>query len=854
MGKSSDAKMVVTDYSLSIHFGVCKRVDSFLRVRVNEKVVWQGDSGPGVVRTSVNLPQLFGGPKKEGGVAGTIIFMTGEDTQRAPVEIASRVGLTPETCPAYRGYATIAFMPNEYVAPEVRTILGRFVLTPPPIPDGLSSIFGGTTVKHKGFMWGSNSTVIAQTVWVQVTWCPTTLGVTDSVIMLGGQRQANPAHMIYWAMTDEEYGMAAPSAMFDLTAFRAAAATLHSEGFGLSMSWNQQTTTETFVQEVCDHIQATVFQHPYTGLFTIKLIRDDYDLEDLKVFDKTNSKLLTFSRKGWGETVTQITATWTNPDNEQEETVTVQNQTLSDQQGGQTIDAGRNYYGIRNRDLAVTVAARDCRSASAPTAGGTLEVDRRSWTLVPGEVFILNYPPKAENVVCRVGKIKYGRIGTGKIIVSFYEDIFSLGAPPITDVPGTEHVDPSEDAQPMDAQYIWTLPYYITASPLYYQGPIRVLEYPSVMAGFLAFAASEDTRSFEVLQSEIDSAGVTSMVNGGTKDVIGLSTLAIALTPEAQSTIAPLATVSGRGPQIGSILVFGNGGSTSELGVLTAVSGDNWIVSRGVLDTVPQSWAIGTLVWYLNPGNRIIDEKELRAVGEVPEYKLLSQTSLDTLDPDDATTISTTMTERPHAPLRPADVKINGVSWGNVALGPSDNIVVTWKNRNRLVEDTQILSWTDASVAPEYRQRTLITVTNPAAGEAVLAQYTHLWTETTYTIMRSWFARYAQVRVTVSSERDGIASIQSRSFLVTGLDNTGSGSPPSPPAPPVAPPPIDSPNPVAFSATGGAAASATGAQSPIIVVSGIPDRSDVQNLVVRYRKVGDTNYNLAGKFDLNDPN
>ena len=60
--------------------------------------------------------------------------------------------------------------------------------------------------------------------------------------------------MVYECLTNAEWGMGYPSANLDDTSFKAAADTLHSEGFGLNMIWLQQSKIEQFIKDNMGHI------------------------------------------------------------------------------------------------------------------------------------------------------------------------------------------------------------------------------------------------------------------------------------------------------------------------------------------------------------------------------------------------------------------------------------------------------------------------------------------------------------------------------------------------------------------------------------------------------------------------
>ena len=77
-----------------------------------------------------------------------------------------------------------------------------------------------------------------------------------------------------------------------------------------------------------------MYADPHTGLQVLKLIRDDYDVNTLDVIDNDNATLESFRRKSLGELVNQITVTYTDGDNEEEATVTLQDPVASSARAG----------------------------------------------------------------------------------------------------------------------------------------------------------------------------------------------------------------------------------------------------------------------------------------------------------------------------------------------------------------------------------------------------------------------------------------------------------------------------------------------------------------------------------------
>lgn len=781
MGKGAAAKMEVNEYRMSVHYGVCHGPVVFKKITIGDdrKVIWEG-SVSDVSYVDVNLPNLFGGPKKEGGVAGRIWFLPGKPDQVMPAELAARVGLTPATCPAYRGLASVWF-----VASGISLAINNGLLS---TIDGIADL--GFTNPGGGFYWTANSPFI-QAVAVEVEAVHNTLPAPDPMI----GRDANPAHFIYEALTDSEWGMGEPSYLFNIPAFVTLAATMKAENLGLSLMWSKQATIETFINEILDHIQATVYTDPRTGLFSIKALRDDYDVESLRTINPTNAKLSNFSRRLYGESMAnEIVATWTNPITEQEETVAVHDLANISTIGSINSDS-RNYYAVRSAELATRLAERDLRASVAPLATCDAELDRSFWDVLPGEVFRLDWPKhKLDGLIVRVLKVQYGRKGSPGIKVALMEDVFSLRRAAHAVPPASGFDTAHEQPAPMDFVQPITMPLYLAQRELDLLG--GRITYPQVSAGLLGYRNGNDVLGFDLYAEQVFSNGASIWTNTGIKTAVGRAKMATPLYQEAVSQVSGLPLIwQVRGPQIGGLVFIGTGGDTEmEIALLRGYSEGIWTVDRGVLDTVPRAWPLGTPVWFVPIQAHIIDDAQFYAVGDTPDWKLLTHTSLGTLPINSAPTVTGTMTARPHAPNRPGNVKINGTGFGEVNASGASNLTVTWATRNRLFEENVIVKWTDGPVTPEYLQMTVVTVYR--ANGTPMITYRGLYSENQLVIPIAHVQQEQSVFIRVSSERSGIASIQSYGLWVRNIPQIAHPAPPPTPLePPPPPPPEDDGDP-----------------------------------------------------------
>lgn len=597
----------------------------------------------------------------------------------------------------------------------------------------------------------------------------------EMVGVTAGPFDANPAHMIFECLTNTDWGMGSASTAIDVASFESAGVALYGEGFGLSMLWTRQTEIETFIREILDHINGVVFADPATGLLTLKLIRADYDPETLPEINPSNATLSNFGRKLWGEIVNEVVVTWTNPENEQDETAPPAQDLASIVIQGIVSD-GRNYYGVRSAALAQRLAQRDLRAAGAPLASCEVEIDRRLWRARPASVFRVTWPEHGLNgVVMRVADgVDYGKPGDPTIKMPLIEDVYGLDVGDYIEPPGSIWEDPSSDPEPLEETLVLTLPYFLavrTTVAAFIDSP----EYPEVLAGVLGSTSNVDTFNYELWDevAQPDSSLVWQSLK--TENVIGRAELVTAFDAEAETTFdedTDLTSLIGQTvPTQGGFMLIGDGTEDeSEIALITAV-GATITVSRGVLDTVPKAWPIGTPVWFVD-GSTLYEDPVVRAAGEVVSYRMLTRTSKGLLDLADAPDVSYTLTERPWLPSRPANVLIDAIAFNTIGT-PVDMIgesiiPVTWANRNRLTEDSVVLDWNEGDVTPETGQTTTITIYE-TDGTTVIDTITGL-SGTSHDIPLASFGGQSLALVRLTAERtddDGtFASLQGHGIWV----------------------------------------------------------------------------------------
>jgi Putative phage tail protein len=890
MGGSGKSVYYVDDYYMTVHFGICHGpVDSLNRIVIKEKEVWKGRLTANDT-ISVDLPELFGGAKKEGGVAGLIEFYTGAYDQVMSPAVASRVGRTPTTMPGYRGLANLFFrgngaggfkwtannpyMPGTWagVTALPRSLSDEFAaiyevdpgfsfegdpievpftlddlgvwktldlvamgipiesIDNPPDPDYPETGTGTLRMSWDATYPGPLTAITRNTVFefysgppspetliydglltnpavndppIYTHYANITIPVGTRFIRVKGEAyepfipapatfvsssqanfvsylagavnpttlpDANPAHMIYECLVNTLWGRGVSPSLIDTASFMAAAATLSSEKFGLSIQWTQQAMIEQYIEEILDHIQAALFANPRTGLLELKLFRFDYDIDTLPILTPSNSRVEKFQRKTWSETINEITVSWTNPENEQEETLSYQDDANYAIQG-EIVPETRNYYGIRNRALAARVCARDSQSAAQPLATATLRASRAFWEVNPGTVLKMQSPEdNVSLLVVRVTKVERTRAGTMPLVLTVMEEIFGQEVTVFETPTGSQWGGEGTPPVASNASLEMTAPRSLALRA----GLDATAENePNVAAMLMVKRPAPSMTLFDLEGPDVLPNGDPSREIRGTFSTTPTSFTG-ALLPREESTVMTLAqiwSVAGDAinPSPSDLLVVGSSEALHEIVMFDSFDSltEEWTLARGMFDTVPQEWAANTGVWHLSANFDAIDTSEMPYLSTV-DYRYLTKTGSARLSPADAPLITATLTERPYQPIRPGAARMDGELWAPIFVDPGVNITCTWETRNRFSEDSIFPRYLDTSYTPEVGQTTEI-VLKDLAGTEITAITGLTGTSHTFDPDAATSSLHDQFYVEIHAERDGLRSLQASPHLVTIL-------------------------------------------------------------------------------------
>ena len=431
--------------------GVC---DGFMQVKLGKDVVWPNAantrelSADGETRVHISLPELYGGLHEhnaqitgDGGLWGNISFRYGETTQLRDSYLVAQLG---SSISADRGLMSVD-IEDMHIGHSTQLRLWKYLIK------RTDTLTTGET-----------------------QWYPSKAAIRTYEI--------NPIHWLREIYTDIEWGLGTPTSLINNTNLEAAADVLYDEGFGICMKWEGDQSLETHVKDVLRYINAKIYEDHKTGMLEIKLIRDDYVVDDLEEFDETDIDSIESFSRGLMHKIPDVTYLkyW---DMFHNIPVTIPNHDMAliNTQAETLIPNEVEYTGVVNDDLAGRLAARDQHQLGAFSAQLKLKCKRTMAHLHPGSVFKLSYTTRGIiSMIIRVMAVHYGTLTDGVVTLDCIEDIFGMkdslyAAPPATEWNNyVESITYVEDFATADVALSGTDPTVIVRAPLSGQSDVSI--------------------------------------------------------------------------------------------------------------------------------------------------------------------------------------------------------------------------------------------------------------------------------------------------------------------------------------------------------------------------------------------
>ncbi len=683
-------------YLFSILFGIGRGpLNEVIAIKAADKIVWEGHACDQAV-WPIDKPELFGGESKEGGIQGLFRVFHGAPDQVLP-------GASGTIAVGSKGPYKSGNLP------DVKAAMGGDV----------SELRGRAMVWFDGLIASMNPYIKEWKFRVRRThagwdrdepWYPakSTIYLKDGYI-----HAMNPAHIIYECCTNRAWGRGLPTTRMGDT-FVYAANLFCEEFLGLCLAWMRRDGIDEFVKRVCDHTGCVVYTDRETGLIEIKVLRADYDSDDIPHFTVDSGLLrLTEDDSGSSDGIAdEIVVTGHDPITDQKIEGRAHNPAVRQSREG-TSAITREYEGLPTTDLCNRVAARDMAVGAGGLRKFTVILDRAGFKLHPGAVFKVTYAPRGITaLVLRAGEIDDGDMLNGQITIRAVQDIFAL--PSTTWITPTENewTPPTDEAIEATDQELFELSYrdiYKQAG----QASAESVQAEQTYLGSLAGRPVVTNVQYALLARP---AGDPSFERNGAFYFTANAVLVGALTPTATSfVISSPEDFPDADDLVGDSLLIGAERMLIEdydEGTLA------FTVKRGVMDTWPAAHLAGTRVWF--PDDDIGADSRVFAPGESIEGKILTRSTSAELAEADADLLTIDLIGRAFRPYPPADVKVNGVSiYGSPQIEDDNEPEITWVERNRLTQADALVGFFEPTVAAEagttYRLRIFLAETGGVA-------------------------------------------------------------------------------------------------------------------------------------------
>ena len=621
-------------YYMGVQLGICHGQDVILKeVKFGDQVAWSGESAGGAIK--IDKPSLFGGDEDgTGGVSGTLRFYGGSLVQIANSYLVGLLGA--DVVSPIRGvaYAVLEgmYIGNASTPEAVSFVCSRFPKSPSTAPESL--------LYEK---------------------------IGDD---------ANPAYFLHEIITHPAFGADIAFTTVDVESFVAAAKTLHDEGLGISCVIDTARTAADVIDDIKKIIQGSLNTDPATGALKLRLIRNNYSLDEVPEIGPWNVKSLSdFSRGSLDTAVNEVKLKYTSTaDDYNERTVIAQNNGLRIHKGdsdGQTLSMPM----ISTRETAAKIVQRELSAISVPLASCIAECHRSMADAEVGDVVKLTWPAqKIEKIVMRVTAVDLGAPTDGAVRLTLIQDVFGV----------------FESFYTTGSEAKWQKPSF---------EPVDITRYDFIEAPAI-LTPSQTTRSILIaaekpvagrdfrLQAKSNSEG--SWVDAGVQQFTPLCFLSQALTANRF-----LETQVELGGDVVELDSYTPEEVRSGLGLLlvSSVSGLEWIsyesvsrygsgsasvgvVNRGLFNTRPVSHPVGARVWAVSEGFAVTPWQY--ASGDTVGVKMLVGTQTVRQDFAVAAERSFTVGTRNDRPWTPERVKVNGHGSGFI----SGLATITWRRRD----------------------------------------------------------------------------------------------------------------------------------------------------------------------------
>lgn len=491
--------------------------------------------------------------------------------------------------------------------------------------------------------------------------------------------------VIYWELLikgyESEYG----------DTFAEAAAVLKDEGFGI-WYYNGGGNREAIQSELERYVNGRTYIDRQTGLREFKLIRDDYDYDDLVVIGEEDLIVdedpdIVFPRREMA--FNTFTVNFTDRyKNFEAGSITVQDLAHAAAYGvrrGEPLD----YKWVTNRQMATNLGMRDVRAQTSAGVTGAIKISGLRPDIHEGSTVRINLPTwNVFDIAARVLSIEEAGPLVNAVMLRFTEDVFgaSVDIQIVDDGPDLGR----ETAMVAEPATIVETPYWLGLKIVGDEFADAVAQDPA--ESFIAIMAGRQGE-LQLGYNIFAEYGTAQRVRTGEGTFCSFGFLDQAINRH-QTTIR---TSPIRGLVVGDVIMV-----TEEFMRVDAIDDTDavWVltVGRGCIDTAPTRHIVDEPIYLANQADT---DGEGYTSGDYVEFRLQTFTFGDTLEIDESPYYFVNFGSRAARPYPPGNFMVDG-SYADGQIVSAD-IELTWSHRDRLlqVDESYPEDHTEGDIGPE---------------------------------------------------------------------------------------------------------------------------------------------------------
>lgn len=490
----------------------------------------------------------------------------------------------------------------------------------------------------------------------------------------------NPACYIYYLLTDKECGLGKSDSEINLVNFLEVHEKLYDEGIGISDIITTDIDVETKINQIFDIIGGQF--NTNSEKISIKLTRNDYDVDDLEVISGRKVVNITNDTIGSLSTiVNEVKVKYIDINDDFKEKYAIsQNQ-------GVIFERARvettilDYVGVTSAHVAQMIADRELIPLTAPLRKCRMSIAYSDRVLSTGDVVVINYPDEDyDNTIMRITDVNYGNINSSTIVLSLIQDQFGYNLQIYNPVPSNSYTPPDYTAVAADLKFI--------EAPFYFNNV-------DTNSKVLTFASRPN-------QYHLNYDLYTKF---GTDGYIYQST-SQAFTPvgNVNSAITTLDNTITLTNDIGMGVVESQTSDNMKFGANTAIIIESDIVefinfqnisltgsvytlsnvNRALFDTKPLNFTNDAKIYFISYGYALNDA-ETYTFGTPVRLKAITKTVRRSIDINDAPENFFIFNQRrKQLPILMSNLEINGQRYEETITIGSEDLELTWSNRDRI--------------------------------------------------------------------------------------------------------------------------------------------------------------------------